>query len=178
MTKVINLYAGSGAGKSTIAAGLFYEMKLRGLNVELVREYVKTMAWQGIKIGPYDQPYIFGMQLKHESTLYGKVDYIITDSPLLLSPVYELYYRGDAITEESANKFIKKACENGVEHINFFLNRTQPFDTKGRFETEQQAKEVDDLLKKKLNDWGYNYVNIDEEGRDKVNFILKYLNIK
>lgn len=175
MTKVINLFAGSGAGKSTIAAGLYYQMKLLGLNVELVREYVKTMAWQGIKIGPYDQPYIFGMQLKYESSLYNKVDYIITDSPLLLSPVYELYYRGDSITEHPALKFMNKAKEDGVEYINLFLERNKPFDTRGRYETEEQAKQVDDLLKVKLIEWDMPYTMINATDCDKVKTIMGIL---
>jgi len=40
-TKVINLFAGPGAGKSTTAAGLFAEMKRANVDVELVTEYVK-----------------------------------------------------------------------------------------------------------------------------------------
>lgn len=175
MTKVINLFAGSGAGKSTIAAGLYYEMKLLGLNVELVREYVKTMAWQGIKIGPYDQPYIFGMQLKYESSLYGKVDYIITDSPLLLSPIYEIYYRGDSITEHPALKFINKAKEDGIEYINLFLERNKPFDPRGRYETEEQARQVDDLLKFKLLDWNIPYTTITATDSYKVKNIMEIL---
>ena len=40
MTKVINLFGGPGAGKSTIASGLFYHMKIAGYNVEMTGEWV------------------------------------------------------------------------------------------------------------------------------------------
>jgi hypothetical protein len=42
--KVINLWAGPGAGKSTTAAGLFL-MKLTGRRVELVTEYAKEVVY-------------------------------------------------------------------------------------------------------------------------------------
>ncbi len=45
--KVINLWAGPGAGKSTTAAGLFNLMKIRGYNVELVTEFAKEMVYEG-----------------------------------------------------------------------------------------------------------------------------------
>jgi ATP:corrinoid adenosyltransferase len=94
-TKVINMFGGSGIGKSTTAAGLYHQMKLQGLNVELVREYVKGWAWAGTKVNTYDQVYIFGKQARSEYMLYGKVDYIVTDSPILLSPIYDRYYNVD-----------------------------------------------------------------------------------
>jgi ATP:corrinoid adenosyltransferase len=45
--KVINLWAGPGAGKSTTASGLFYLMKTADMQVELVTEYAKDMTWEG-----------------------------------------------------------------------------------------------------------------------------------
>ena len=100
-TKVINLFGGSGIGKSTLAAALFTEMKTKLYDVELVTEFVKTMAWDGIKPTLYDQVYILGNQSKCETRLYNKVEYVITDSPLFLGPIYEEYYSGYNLTLES-----------------------------------------------------------------------------
>src|SRR4051812_46140966 len=113
MTKVINLFGGSGLGKSTTAAGLFYEMKLRGIHCELIREYVKQWAWDGTKIGPMDQVYIFGKQAEAESRIYGKVDIAVTDSPLLLSPIYEQFYSGETVVGSAAMAFLNKAKATG-----------------------------------------------------------------
>ena len=44
--KVINLVGGPGCGKSTTAAGLFYELKRRDYSVELVTEYAKSRVWE------------------------------------------------------------------------------------------------------------------------------------
>ena len=167
-TKVINMFGGSGIGKSTTAAGLYHQMKLDGLNVELVREYVKGWAWAGTKVNTYDQVYIFGKQARSEYMLYGKVDYIVTDSPILLSPVYDLFYNGeDAMVEDSALRFINKAKKNGVEHINFLLERQKPFNPEGRYETEEQAKAVDQAVRTFLgkNNVAYHTISCPDEDR-------------
>ena len=41
MTKIINLFGGPGIGKSTQAAGLYYEMKKLNMNVEMPYEFPK-----------------------------------------------------------------------------------------------------------------------------------------
>ena len=44
--KVISLFAGPGAGKSTAAAGLFNLMKCKGESCELVTEVAKGMTYE------------------------------------------------------------------------------------------------------------------------------------
>lgn len=83
--KVINLLSGPGAGKSTTAAGLFYQMKLKGINVELITEYAKDMTWEERYNTLSNQLYIFAKQYSRQLRVKNKVDYIVTDSPLLLS---------------------------------------------------------------------------------------------
>ena len=43
--KVINFFGAPGSGKSTIAAGLFFEMKMKQMNVELVTEFAKELCY-------------------------------------------------------------------------------------------------------------------------------------
>jgi nicotinamide riboside kinase len=173
------MFGGSGIGKSTTAAGLYHSMKLDGCNVELVREYVKAWAWAGTKVNMYDQIYIFGKQARSEYSLYGKVDYIVTDSPILLSPIYDRFYNGkDAIIEESALKFIKKAQNNGVEHINFLLERQKAFNPEGRYETEEQAKAVDVFVKNFLNENDIPYYVLSCPDEERIKSILNSINQK
>ena len=79
-----NHYAIRRAGhrKSTSAAQLFAELKQRHVSTELAREYVKKWAWEGRKISGFDEYYFVGHQIREESLLFGKVDYIVTDKPL------------------------------------------------------------------------------------------------
>ena len=174
-TKVINMLGGSGVGKSTLAAGLYYKMKLAHKNVELVREYVKLLAWQGIKPGQYDQVNIFGEQCKLEHSLYGKVEYIITDSPIILAPIYEHFYHGDSMTEEAAIKFLSKSKSNGVEHINLVLNRGKDYDTQGRFQTLEEAKQVDSMVKNFLHKYNMNFFEIHGPEEERVKAIMEII---
>jgi len=178
MTVVVNMLGGSGIGKSTTAAGLYYHMKLAHMNVELVREYVKILAWQGTKIGQFDQVNIFGEQCKLEHTLYGKVDYIVTDSPIVLAPIYESFYHGDSIIEEAAIKFLNKAKQNNVQQLNILLQRNKPYDTKGRFQTEEEAKTVDNMTISFLEKYNIDYHVISGEEENRVSEIMELINAK
>lgn len=170
-TKVINLFGGPGVGKSTTAAELFYNIKKRHLKAELVREYVKDWAWEHRKVGQYDQIYIAGKQCRRESMLYGKVDIIVTDSPILLSPFYQDYYSHIDIVKPSILKFIDYAKTTGIKYYNYYLKRETKYDAEGRYETEEQAKELDRSLQKWLREHGIGFTEI--EGTKKAQFILK-----
>lgn len=175
-TTVINFFAGSGAGKSTTAAALFALMKEQGYDVELVREYVKTWAWEGRKIKSTDQIYLLAKQMKSEFPLYGKVKYIITDSPILLSGFYsELYYDKIYVTNTINN--IISDTQNEVNRMNVFINRSKPFVSKGRYETEEQAKENDVLLKKYLARNKYDYFEINTPKREEIEDLLKKITV-
>ena len=85
--KVINVIAGPGAGKSTLAAGLYYTAKCKGLHVELVTEVAKDLVWEGREQALRNQAYVFGRQVQRVDRL-NHLDVVITDSPFLLSAIY------------------------------------------------------------------------------------------
>lgn len=173
-TTVINLFAGSGSGKSTTAALLFGEMKLLGYNVELVTEYVKTLAWRNIKIDELDQLVFLGKQIEREKNLYGKVDYIITDSPILLCGIYQEYYsKGKRLSATDAClSYLNHVKDAEVKHLNYFINRGDTFNPKGRYETFEQAKEIDIFVRSFLNKHYVEYKEISTKGKDRVTSIL------
>lgn len=177
-TTVINLYGGSGVGKSTVAALLFARMKMQGLHVELVREYVKLWAWGGRKVRQEDQIYLLGKQSAYESMLYGKVDYIVTDSPVLLAGMYAEWHNGadGKYVTRAANSFIEQARRNsGVSIRNYLLERQGVFDPRGRWETAEEAERFDQFLEEGLEANGYNYDLVSGSEEDKVASILKSL---
>ncbi len=172
MTTVINLYGGSGLGKSTTAALIFGEMKLKGMHCELVREYAKEWAWGDRKIMPEDQEHILAVQLSREQLYYGKLDYVVTDSPLLLGPIYQKYYSGSDPIAAEVFKNLKIAEQSGVKYMNFLLKRNKPFDPRGRFETEEQAKEVDACVEAYLNHYSIQFDIVGSEGNERVHEII------
>jgi deoxyadenosine/deoxycytidine kinase len=150
MTTLINLYGGPGTGKSTNAAKLFAHLKETGINCELVQEYVKQWAWENKTPSILDQFYLFGKQAKKEYSLFNKVDYIITDSPLELCCFYAHKYGPKSLAHVFDQMLCeyRKLCNISIVHI--FLHRVKSYQPKGRFQTEQEAKIIDQELREYL----------------------------
>jgi nicotinamide riboside kinase len=149
MTKIVNLYGGSGVGKSTIAALLFARMKILGADVELVREYVKLWAWGGRKVRPTDQIYLLGKQSSYESALYGRVGWVVTDSPVMLAGAYAEWHSGEEgryVTEAAKAFYGISEGSHQTTYLNYFLARDNDFESKGRYETEEEARAFDGFL--------------------------------
>lgn len=140
MTTVINLFGGANSGKSTTAAGLYFALKKGHHKVELVREYIKNWVYEGRFPNKWDQPYVGPKQMKYESLLYDKVDYIITDSPYLITDWYENMYHSTQVAKPSMVKFVQHASNNGITYRNFWLDTVPYIDTDGRYQTEEEIK--------------------------------------
>ncbi len=150
-TTLINIWAGPGAGKSTTAAGVFERLKRRNISCELVREYVKAWAWRGEKIGEFDDLYITAKQLRAESTLYGRVDYIITDAPIGLGAVYEEMYRPSSrVMLDVCGALRTRQLAAGIKIVDVFLVRDKPYSQAGRWEDETAARKVDAIVRRHL----------------------------
>jgi hypothetical protein len=167
MTQIINLYGGPGCGKSTSAAFLYYLLKDHGQNAELVREFVKNWAWIGRQMETYDQYYIMGKQIHYETQLYGKVDWIVTDSPVALGIVYSRLYNPDNVAKgvfETASSLYRQAELDGHKHHHVLLNRSKPYVQHGRYESEAKAKEIDAWTRSTLDalKFPYQHSNTDE----------------
>lgn len=171
-TTIINLYGGPGSGKSTSAAYLYYVLKAQGKNVELVREYVKDWAWEKRTMTTYDQIYFLGKQVRRESMLYGKVDYIVTDSPVMMNLYYAQRYCSLALAEgirAATLSFYRQGIEDGHKHHHFLLQRNKPYASEGRYQTEAEAKEIDKGIKQLLENLRFSIIETtpDEEDLDK-----------
>lgn len=139
-TKVINLYGGPGVGKSTIAAYLFAEMKSAGLVVELVREYVKDIVWGDTPAILDDALYLLAKQHRRQFILSGKVDYIITDAPIMLN-----YYYAKNVPKSFFDLTLDLTQE--FDNYNIRLIREKAYVREGRYQKEEEAKMIDsDLL--------------------------------
>lgn len=175
MKKIICLYGGPGSGKSTTCAGLFYKLKLMHFNGEMNREYVKDWVWEDRKIQAGDQPYFFAKMARKERVYMKKeVDFIVTDSPLVLTHYYGMKYDSYEQQFNTSLKMLKNHHEICIAEAykteHFFLNRTKPYQAAGRFQTEEEAKTIDSEIKTMLLDIGINFKEIpgDEYAVDSI----------
>ena len=156
-TTVINLIGGPCCGKSTLAAMLYARMKRNGSKVEMVREVAKEWVWAGRKIGPFEQLAILGEQIHKESALYGKVEYVVTDSPVLLGAFYLDNNHDEVFAKRFVKDFYNFSKRKGVRYINVVLPRKDLYQQDGRLETHDQAKELDFRIMEYLEDDWYDY---------------------
>ena|ERR1700722_12094005 len=170
--QVINLFSGPGGGKSTVASGLFYHMKMQHKNVELVTEFAKDLVYsQTLSILKDNQEFIFAEQNRRLHILEGKVDYAITDSPLLLSHIYGVG-RG-RFNQESFLHFVSDTFRM-YNNINFFLERPANFTEAGRAHNLQESIEIDNLILKVLKQEYVEFVRIPTN-KHAVDRILSHL---
>jgi hypothetical protein len=155
MSKIINFFGGPGIGKSTQASGLFTEMKKHHMSVEYTYEFPKEVAWEGNISQLSDQFFITANQHRNISRLYGKVDYIIVDSPIVLGCFYEQRY-GEGYP---ASHYSMSGLSNFLwalfkkyDNINILLKRNdETYDTNGRLQGLQEAQEIDFDIKQTLD---------------------------
>src|SRR3990167_10353870 len=143
---VVNFYGGPGAGKSTLAAHTFAELKYDGVLCELVPEYAKGAVWED-NLSLFEvQPYLFGEQYRALKRLEGKVDVAITDGPLLL---HFIYTRGN-----EPRSFLPMVLESyfQFDNLNFLVRRTKPYVQTGRLSDEHEARGLDVAIETFLQD--------------------------
>lgn len=157
--KVLNLYGGPSTGKSTVAAGVFSLLKFRGVNCEYVTEYAKDLTWErngdSLPLPLMAQEYVFAHQHYRLRRLIGKASLAITDSPLLLSHVYNNH-------ELPSLRMVIDEAYDLYDNFNVVLQRTdRPYNPTGRNQTETEAMTLDAVVTGELHRRGAPYVVID-----------------
>ena len=162
-TIVLNLFAGPGAGKSTGACYIFSQLKMKGIDCEYVSEFAKDKVWEHNEEVLKCQFYISGKQSYKISRVYGKVDVIITDSPILVGAIYGDYDNPNLVP---AIVYEFKKYNN----VNIFLERDKPYNPNGRMQTEDEAKEKDAQLLELMKKYDVPYTTMkgNKEGYDLI----------
>jgi len=153
-TLVVNLYGGPGTGKSTTAAATFALLKQAGINAELATEYAKEIVWEGRNYLLSDQIYIFAKQNRKLIRLYGKVDVIVTDSPLYLCYYYSNNEHILALIQAEMRR---------ARHLHILLRRKKAYNPKGRTQTENEAQEIDSGIRNMLETLKVPYHDMDAD---------------
>ena len=166
-TLVVNFFGGPGTGKSTMTAAVFASLKWRGYNAEMALEYAKRKVWEGSAHVLDDQLYVLGKQHHTLKVLDGQVDIALTDSPLLLSMIYN---------SDLGSKFDEVVLERIMDfnNLNIFLRRKKEYCPLGRLQTETEAIEIDNNIKTLLGSQRFSYVEYDA-GKDSIEPIVNLI---
>lgn len=185
MSTIINFFGGPGIGKSTQASELFTLMKKSHMDVELTFEFPKMIAWEENYSAVKDQFYITANQHRNISRLYGKVEYIIVDSPIILGLVYNGIYgnKNDYPTsfyDNSFDYFILRLFKK-YNNLNILLKRDEKtFNETGRLQNLEQSKQIDDLIKDQLDDHKIPFIEFkinEHTGKDIYKHIKSLKNV-
>jgi 2-phosphoglycerate kinase len=180
MSKIINLFGGPGIGKSSIAAGLTYKLKKNHINCDNPYEFPKMLAWDENHSAIRDQLYVLANQHRGIVKSYGKVDYIILDSPILLSLVYRNYYRsGEYPATLYGDSFDKMILDihNQYDTINIVLKRSNGMhNERERYQNLEQSMDLDYAIEKSLKDNRIPFVEVEVNDNTLSN-ILSILNL-
>lgn len=177
--RIVCFWGGPGTGKSTTSAATFALLKKKGYDCEMSREYVKDWVWEKRDIKTGDQNYIFAKQSRKERQyVESGLDYIISDSPLALCIMYgRIYdrYEKEFKTCELMLKQHHAFCkDHGYKTEHIFLQRKKKYNPNGRYQTEDEAKAIDEQCRTFLNELGINFTEIACEDECEEN-IVEYL---
>lgn len=174
---VINGYGGPGAGKSTACMEITAALKKAGYGAEYVQEYAKELVYdKNIEMldgSAKNQFEILKEQTRRVDRLYDQVDFIVTDSPILLNEIYN-----KELTPEYRD--IVGKIQNSYSNFSFFIERdVSNFEEEGRIhnlaESIQKDQEIRDmLLDNDIKYKTYNHENINEIVNDAINYYESY----
>ena len=180
MSKIVNIFGGPGIGKSSIAAGVTYKIKKNHISCDQPYEFPKLLAWDDNHSAIQDQLYVLANQHIGIVKSYGKVDYIVLDSPILLSLTYRNYYKGteypSSLYGESFDKMVLDTF-NQYDNINIVLDRADGVHNNDeRYQNLEESKELDIVIENTLikNNIPFYKIKVDD---DTVDNIIKLVNI-
>ena len=170
---VVNLIGGPGTGKSILAAEVFSSLKRDGITCDVAWEYIKRKLREKALKVVQSQIYIFGKQQFQLFTMKDEVEVVITDAPLLLFSYYD----------KTRCPYLKDMVINEYKEYNnllYFIERdlSVGYETEGRYQDLDGAKQVDVELKAFLDENGIQYKTIKGIGSDSLETVLKDIKTK
>ena len=173
-TLIVNLFGGPGAGKSAFSHGIMWKLKSEfRTESEMAPEYAKDIVFEDNPKKLENQIYIFGKQHNRVHRLREKVSVIVTDSPILLSIIYDKHNK-KALKELILDEYKE------YNTLNIVINRTHEYSEVGRYQKEAEALKVHEQVIQVLNENEIIYHQFDsnppEENLAKImNLVMKQL---
>jgi hypothetical protein len=156
-TKVINIIGGPGCDKSLFSAAIILQLNLHNKTVETIPDYAKSLVWQQNFEVLKNQYFIAQRQYEMLNLLDGQVQFLITECSLPQVLYYNEHYE-DNICDVGKTRLRILEWYKQHNNINIFVERgDKKYVHTGRFQDEEQAKNIDRGLRAMLVREGLRY---------------------
>ncbi len=165
-TLVVSAFGGPGSGKTVACMDICQQLKKRGYNAEYVSEVAKDYVYDenyemldGSAEHQYD---MLQEQLKRVDRYMGKVDFVVTDSPVLLNGIYNRQ-----LTPEYEHQILQ--LHEQYNNFVFFVNRDEShFQMEGRIHDLEESMEKDEQIRALLDKNKIYYGTYEHKTVDKI----------
>ena len=156
-TRIINIIGGPGCGKSLFTAAIVLYLTLHHKKVELIPDFAKALVWQKDYEALKNQYRIAQQQYNMMALMDGQVQYLINECSLPQLMFYNEHY-ADNICNVDKTREHMLAWYKQFNNVNILIDRAdQPHVHTGRFQSEEQAREVDRGLRAVLAQHGMSF---------------------
>lgn len=173
-TLIINFTGGPGSGKTALCCQLFAEMKMRGMKVEYVPEVAKNLVWTKQFELLNNQHYVSMTQFELLKAVNGKVDYILTDGPLVHGIFYNRHNKDNYCNVKKVEKMIISAIETFDNIFIHVVKGDFKYETAGRLQSEEESKLIGSNIKKVLDCLNFPYKTVIS-GRKALDDVIYYV---
>ncbi len=172
MAKHINLFGGPSSGKSTSAAGLFYEMKIQKYKVEYCTEYAKDLVYSNDTTKLDDQLMVLAQQHHKTLVLDSQVDYVINDGFFLLSCIY---VKDKPHLDIELFKKLVISIFKSYDTINIVLKvKEENYQDYGRTQTFEESLEIHNQIIELLEENDIKFIELEVD-KNTINGILSLI---
>ena len=156
-TKVINIIGGPGCDKSLFSAAIILQLNLHNKTVETIPDYAKSLVWQQNFEVLKNQYFIAQRQYEMLNLLDGQVQFLITECSLPQVLYYNEHYE-ENICDVGKTRLQILEWYKQHNNVNIFVERGEKkYVHTGRFQDEEQAKNIDRGLRAMLVREGLRY---------------------
>ena len=156
-TKVINIIGGPGCDKSLFSAAIILQLNLHNKTVETIPDYAKSLVWQQNFEVLKNQYFIAQRQFEMLNLLDGQVQFLITECSLPQVLYYNEHYE-ENICDVGKTRLQILEWYRQHNNVNIFVERGEKkYVHTGRFQDEEQAKNIDRGLRAMLVREGLRY---------------------
>lgn len=130
----LQLWGGPGVGKSSVAAGVFYQLKLHGVCCEAPREFVKDEHYRG-ELQLLSQQTIIEQQYRNHTAAIDQVDVLVAECPAATPLAYCTPEEYAAYAPQ-----VRRATHDWVTlDVLLLRNPEYGYQTTGRTQTAEEA---------------------------------------